>query len=196
MIILFSFYSTCKILCNKQLLCSNHILKMSLYNFSVFWGVMTCLATVVFLHQIINCLSRQFFVGYCLLHQTAQWLIKSRMLKIINRNLSQINKQKTAMEKELIACCEVLELFYADWKYFKCCKNIFIINSEHLIFINRSRLQIIFLMNSLYFQKFRVIWKEVEVTRNFNWSQVPYLERRLQDAEVTKKFYIVFYKAR
>jgi hypothetical protein len=51
-------------------------------------------------------------------------------------------------------------------------------------------------MNSLYFQKFRVIWKEVEVTRNFNWSQVPYLERRLQDAEVTKKFYIVFYKAR
>jgi peroxiredoxin family protein len=72
------------------------------------------LTTVVFLYQIINYLSRQFFVGYCLLHQTAHWLIKSRMHKIINRSLSQINKQKTAMEKELIACCEVLELFYEE----------------------------------------------------------------------------------
>jgi hypothetical protein len=53
-------------------------------------------------------------VGYCLFHQTAHWLIKSRMHKIINRNLSQINKNETAMEKELIACCEVLELFDED----------------------------------------------------------------------------------
>lgn len=173
MIMLFSFYSTCKILCNKQLLCSSHILKMSLFNFSVFWDV------IRLAWQLLSSSTKSataFLVSFlwviCLLHQTAHWLIKSRMHKIINRNLSQINKQKTAMEKELIACCEVLKLFYEDWKYFKYWKNIFIISSALLVYINRNRLQITF-------QKFGVIWKEMEVTCNFNWSQVPHLERRL-----------------
>jgi hypothetical protein len=43
------------------------------------------------------------------------------MYKIINRNLSQVNKQKTAMEKQLIAYCEILEFktfgaFGKKWK--------------------------------------------------------------------------------
>ncbi len=72
-------------------------------------------------------------------------------------------------------------------------KNIFIINLEHLVYINRTKLQIYFLTNSLHSLKFRVIWKKLEVTPSSTSPPKSLEERRLQDAEVTTKFYIVFY---